>query len=56
MFTAALSTALAMSFLALGSGDAISIAGVVHNARDVGEDQAFLLITFSSAHRETVKE
>jgi quercetin dioxygenase-like cupin family protein len=43
--------------VALDSGDAISIpAGVVHNARNVGEDQAFLLITFSSAYRETVKE
>jgi quercetin dioxygenase-like cupin family protein len=36
-------------------GDTISIpAGVVHNARNIGEGQAVLLIAFSSPDRQTV--
>jgi quercetin dioxygenase-like cupin family protein len=39
----------------MGPGDAISIpAGVVHHARNVGAENAVVVIAFSSAHRETV--
>jgi len=39
----------------LSPGDTITIpAGVVHNARNIGETEALLLICFSSADRETV--
>lgn len=39
----------------LSSGDTITIpAGVVHNARNLGDTDALLLICFSSADRETV--
>lgn len=39
------------------AGDAISIPeGSWHNARNVGESDAVLLISFSSAYRETVGE
>lgn len=38
-------------------GDTISIpAGVVHNARNVGNDQAVFVISFSSADRQTIGE
>jgi quercetin dioxygenase-like cupin family protein len=41
--------------VAMSAGDVISIpAGVVHNARNVGEQPADLLICFSSPDRETV--
>jgi quercetin dioxygenase-like cupin family protein len=41
----------------LTDGDAISIpANVVHNARNVGDIEAVLLISFSSADRQTVVE
>ena len=40
--------------VAMERGDVISVpAGVVHNARNVGEGTANLLICFSSAWRET---
>jgi|KBSMisStaDraftv2_1062788.scaffolds.fasta_scaffold130498_2 quercetin dioxygenase-like cupin family protein len=40
--------------VAMERGDIISVpAGVVHNARNVGEGRANLLICFSSAWRET---
>jgi len=43
--------------VAMGPGDTISIpAGVVHNARNVGTEQAVFVISFSSAHREVVGE
>jgi quercetin dioxygenase-like cupin family protein len=36
-------------------GDVVSIpAGVVHNARNIGDGPAELAISFSSAYRETV--
>jgi len=36
------------------TGDIISIpSGVVHNARNVGDEDAHLLISFSSAYRES---
>ncbi|MCY3018109.1 MAG: cupin domain-containing protein [Planctomycetota bacterium] len=39
------------------SGDTITIpANAVHNARNVGDLDAILLICFSSAERQTVKE
>ena len=39
----------------MNAGDAISIpAGVTHNARNVGQADAVLMIAFSSADRETV--
>lgn len=39
----------------LTSGDTITIpVGVVHNARNLGDTNALLLICFSSADRETV--
>ncbi|HET7568170.1 MAG TPA: cupin domain-containing protein [Gaiellaceae bacterium] len=43
--------------VALRPGDAISIpAGVVHNARNVGDSEAVLVIVFSSATRRSVAE
>jgi quercetin dioxygenase-like cupin family protein len=39
------------------AGDTISIpAGVVHNARNIGDDQAVFLIAFSSADRQVINE
>ena len=39
----------------LATGDTITIpVGVVHNARNIGDTDALLLICFSSADRETV--
>lgn len=39
----------------MGPGDTISIpSGVVHNARNIGADQAIFVISFSSSHREVV--
>ena len=39
----------------MGPGDTISIpSGVVHNARNVGEDVAVLVIAYSSAMREAI--
>ena len=39
----------------LADGDTMTIpAGVVHNARNIGDTEALLLICFSSADRETV--
>lgn len=36
-------------------GDSITIpAGIVHNARNIGDDVAELTIVFSSAYRETI--
>lgn len=38
-------------------GDVVSIpSGVVHNARNIGTDEAELAISFSSAYRETLDE
>ncbi|TDC02058.1 cupin domain-containing protein [Nonomuraea longispora] len=43
--------------VAMGPGDTISIpAGVVHNATNVGDDEAVFVISFSSADRRTVGE
>ena len=39
----------------MGPGDTISIpAGVVHNARNIGTDQAIFVISFSAPDRQTV--
>lgn len=39
----------------MNAGDIISIpSGVVHNARNVGDTDAHLIISFSSAYRESV--
>ena len=39
----------------MGPGDTVTIpANVVHNARNIGDTDALLLICFSSADRETV--
>jgi quercetin dioxygenase-like cupin family protein len=39
------------------AGETVSIpTGVVHNARNVGTEEAVLLIAFSSAHRQVVGE
>ena len=41
----------------MGPGDVISIpTNVVHNAKNIGKDDAVLLIAFSSADRETIGE
>ncbi len=41
----------------MGPGDTISIpTGVVHNARNIGREQAVFVISFSSADRQTVGE
>lgn len=41
----------------MGPGEAISIpAGVPHNAKNIGDDQASFVIAFSSPDRETVGE
>jgi quercetin dioxygenase-like cupin family protein len=41
----------------LRAGDTISIpANVWHNARNIGDGEAVMLISFSSAHREAVGE
>jgi quercetin dioxygenase-like cupin family protein len=41
----------------MGPGDTISIpTGVLHNARNIGDDQAIFLIAFSSADRQVVGE
>ncbi|HET7572645.1 MAG TPA: cupin domain-containing protein [Gaiellaceae bacterium] len=43
--------------VALEAGDAISIpAGLLHNARNVGDSEAVLLVAFSSATRRTIAE
>lgn len=40
----------------MGPGDTISIpAGVVHNARNVGDATAVFVISFSSAHRQVIR-
>ena len=39
------------------AGDTLSIpAGVVHNARNIGDEPAVLTLTFSSAYREVAAE
>jgi quercetin dioxygenase-like cupin family protein len=44
-------------YLQMSSGDTIAIpAGQVHNARNAGADDAELMISFSSADRQTVGE
>jgi quercetin dioxygenase-like cupin family protein len=41
----------------MGPGDTISIpAGILHNARNIGADQAVFVIAFSSADRQVVGE
>ncbi|GAA1566344.1 MULTISPECIES: cupin domain-containing protein [Kribbella] len=41
----------------MGPGDTISIpTGALHNARNVGEDEAVFVICFSTPNRETVGE
>ncbi len=41
----------------MAAGDTVSIPlGTVHNARNVGDEEAVLLIAFSSADRQTVGE
>ena len=41
----------------MGEGDSITLpAGSTHNARNVGNQEAILLITFSSGDRKTVGE
>ncbi len=41
----------------MSAGDTISIpSGVLHNARNVGADEAVFVISFSSAEREVVGE
>lgn len=43
--------------IAMRAGDTLSIpAGVVHNARNVGDDEAAFVIVFSSADRQTISE
>lgn len=43
--------------VAMEEGDTISIpSGVVHNARNVGDDQVVLMVSFSSAERQVVGE
>lgn len=43
--------------VALQAGDALSIpAGLVHNARNVGDSEAVLVVVFSSANRRAVAE
>lgn len=43
--------------VAMGPGDTISIpAGVVHNARNVGSEQAVFVISFSAPDRRMVPE
>ncbi len=42
---------------AMGAGDTVSIpAGMVHNARNVGTDEAIFVIAFSTPDREVVGE
>lgn len=44
-------------YVQLSAGDTISIpTGQIHNARNVGTDNAELVISFSSADRQTVGE
>lgn len=44
-------------YVEMSAGDTISIAtGQVHNARNVGDEEAEFLISFSSADRRTVGE
>jgi quercetin dioxygenase-like cupin family protein len=41
----------------MSAGDTVSIPmGTVHNARNLGEEQAVLFIAFSSADRQTIGE
>lgn len=41
----------------MGPGDTISIpSGVVHNARNIGDDEAVFVISFSSPDRQVVGE
>ena len=41
----------------MGPGDTIVIpANLIHNARNIGGDEAVMTIVFSTAHRETVGE
>jgi len=43
--------------LRMEPGDTMSIPkGVVHNAKAVGDEDAVMVIAFSSAHRETIGE
>lgn len=45
------------SVVGMWAGDTISIpAGVVHNARNVGVDEAVFVISFNSADRHTIGE
>jgi quercetin dioxygenase-like cupin family protein len=45
------------SYFPMGAGDTISIPqGKIHNARNVGDDQAVFLIVFNTAFREVVGE
>jgi quercetin dioxygenase-like cupin family protein len=44
-------------WFAMNEGDTISIAqGVWHHARNIGDDEAHLLICFSSEDRKTIGE
>jgi quercetin dioxygenase-like cupin family protein len=44
-------------YVEMGPGDTISIPqGAVHNARNIGDDEAEFVIVFSTAHREVVGE
>jgi quercetin dioxygenase-like cupin family protein len=44
-------------YLQMKAGDTISIpSGRIHNARNIGADEAEFVITFSSAHRQAVGE
>ena len=43
--------------IAMSAGDTISIpTGVMHNARNVGDEEAVFVIAFSSAYREVIGE
>ena len=44
-------------YVEMSAGDTISIpTGGIHNARNIGDDEAELMITFSSPNRQTVGE
>ena len=41
----------------MNPGDTISIpAGVIHNATNIGDEEAIMVISFSSADRHTIGE
>lgn len=45
------------SLVSMGQGSAITLpAGIFHNAKNTGNCEAVLLITFSSAERQTIGE